>query len=97
MMSYRDELAALGKRARLVRFARRMSQATLAARSGVGVATVQRFERTGRASLEVALRIAMALEAAEPFSSLFQPPRYRTLDEALARPEAPQQRVRSKS
>jgi hypothetical protein len=52
----------------------------------VGVATIQRFEKSGHGSLDSALRIATALRAEAAFDSLFAPPKYTSLDEALARP-----------
>jgi transcriptional regulator with XRE-family HTH domain len=97
MDSYREVLSALGQRARELRFARDLKQAEVARRAGLGLATVQRFERSGRASIENVLRIAMVLGAGEAFGSLFEPPKFRTLDEVLALDEAPKrQRVRSR-
>ena len=58
----------------------------------VGVATVIRFERTGRASFENVLRIARALRAEDSFERLFEMPPYTSLDEALKEPD--QQRPR---
>jgi transcriptional regulator with XRE-family HTH domain len=66
-----------------------MRQAELASRAGVGVATVQRFERTGNASLANVLRIATALSAEAAFDRLFEAPAYASLDDALARSAAP--------
>jgi transcriptional regulator with XRE-family HTH domain len=86
--SYRDVLRALGARARQLRLIRELKQEELAARAGVGVATVQRFEKTGAASLASALRIATALHADAGFERLFEAPPYASIDEALARPEA---------
>src|SRR5690349_11810854 len=87
MIPYTETLRQLGLRARALRIIRQLQQAEVAARAGIGVATVKRFERSGRASIENALRIATVLGADTAFDSLFVPPRYRTLDEALARPE----------
>ena len=66
---------------------RKLRQVELAVRAGVGVATIHRFEKTGTASLENVLRIAMALQAEAGFDKLFEAPAYSSLDEALARPE----------
>jgi transcriptional regulator with XRE-family HTH domain len=97
MISYRDTLADLGRRARALRIVRELNQLDVARRAGIGEATVKRFERTGRASIENVLRIAMVLGAEAPFEELFSPPKYRSLDEALSRDAAPQRRrVRSR-
>ncbi|HEX4382068.1 MAG TPA: helix-turn-helix transcriptional regulator [Myxococcales bacterium] len=86
MDSYTARLSALGGRARALRIMRQAQQREIAARAGVSLGTVMRFERTGRASMENVLRIALALGADEAFGSLFAPPKYQTIDEALARP-----------
>ena len=95
MDSYHEALRALGERARALRIFRQMRQEELATRADVGLMTVRRFEQTGRASIENVLRIATALRAELAFESLFQPPKYRSLDEAIAQPPARKvQRVR---
>jgi transcriptional regulator with XRE-family HTH domain len=97
MDSYSSILASLGRRARELRIFRELKQAELAARAGIGLGTVQRFERTGDVSIENALRIATVLGADGGFDALFELPKYRTLDEALARPaSSARQRVRSR-
>ncbi len=95
MESYKRSLEALGQRARQLRLLRNYQQRELATRAGVTKGTIQRFEVTGRASTESLLRIAVALAAEEPISRLFEPPKYTSIDEALARPKATErQRVR---
>ena len=84
--NFSTTLAALGLRARRLRLISNLTQAELARRAGVGLATVQRFEKTGHGSLDSTLRIAIALRAEADFDRLFSPPRYASLDEALARP-----------
>ena len=84
--TFRETLIGMGERARQLRLVRGLRQDELAARAGVGVATVHRFENTGIASLENVLRIATALDAAEGFEKLFEAPAFASLDEALARP-----------
>lgn len=95
MEEYGTVLKALGSRARALRIARDLQQKELAERAGITPGTVVRFERTGRASIENVLRIAVALGVDAAFTALFAPPRYRTLDEALDQPAArTRQRVR---
>ena len=96
MESYGSILVALGRRARELRILRELKQGDVAARAGLTPGTVLRFERTGRASIENVLRIATVLGAEAGFEKLFELPKYRTLDEALARP-AERQRVRTRS
>ena len=95
MNSYGATLLELGRRARELRILRDLRQGELAARAGLAPGTVLRVERTGRASVENVLRIATVLGAEESFDKLFELPKYRTLDEALARPP-PRQRVRNR-
>jgi transcriptional regulator with XRE-family HTH domain len=82
--SLHETLSGLGARARRLRIVRKLSQAELAIRAGIGVATVHRFEKTGTASIENVLRIAAALNAEAGFDQLFAPPAYASLDDALA-------------
>lgn len=85
---FQETLRAIGARARALRLRREFSQAELATRAGVGIATIHRFEKTGTASLETALRIATALFAERAFDRLFEMPPFTSIDEALAPPEA---------
>jgi transcriptional regulator with XRE-family HTH domain len=91
-------LAALGERARRLRVLRGLTQADLAARAGVGTATLHRFERTGRATTENVVRIAVALHAEDALAGLFAAPAFASLDEVLERPESGvRRRVRRRS
>jgi transcriptional regulator with XRE-family HTH domain len=91
--SYKTVLENLGHRAKALRISQNLQQSELATRAGLGVGTVTRFERTGKASIENVLRIATVLRAEGAFDELFAPAKYRTLDEALAVP-ATRKRVR---
>lgn len=95
MESYEKILFDLARRARELRIARELKQGELATRAGLAPGTMVRFERTGRASIENVLRIATVLGAEEGFARLFELPKYRTLDEALARP-VERKRVRTR-
>lgn len=79
----------LGRRLETLRLANDWRRATLAERTGVSVSTIQRFERTGKITLEHLLRLADALGRAEDLASLFQPARARSLDELEARMTRP--------
>jgi transcriptional regulator with XRE-family HTH domain len=89
---HREALEALGTRVRALRVLRDLQQREVAARAGVSPGTVIRLERTGRASLDSALRIAYVLGAEAGFDRLFEAPPYRSLDEALARPAVRERR-----
>jgi transcriptional regulator with XRE-family HTH domain len=86
MESYSATLIALAERCRSLRLIRNLSQSDVAKRAGLGVMTIHRFESTGHATIENVLRIATALGAEKDFDALFQLPKYRSLDEAIARP-----------
>lgn len=81
-----DTLRALGDRARKLRLLREITQDELGARAGVSGMTVRRFERTGVASIENVLRIAMALQAEPAFDQLFALPAYASLEDLDERP-----------
>ena len=68
-----DEIAQeLGKRLRAHRLAQDLQQSELAARAGISRKTLVAFERSGRGSLDVFLRVATALGLIESMSSLFE-------------------------
>ena len=59
------------------------SQTELAARSGVSYGSLKRFEQTGEISLESLLKIAVVLQAAEPFADLFKPSELKSIQEII--------------
>jgi len=73
-------------RAKAARLAANLSQQGLAERSGVPLRTLKRFERAGAASIEVVVRIALALRMENGFETLFAPPRFTSINEVLAAP-----------
>lgn len=79
-----DALVALGKRVRELRLVRQLTQDELAERAGVSTQTVRRLEIARPTRLETAFRIAYALHADLAFDKLFEPPPYKSLDEAIA-------------
>ncbi len=84
----RRDIAARAQARRLVL---NMSQKELAARSGVSLGSLKRFEITGEVSLSSLLSIALALNALDAFADLFSPPR----PENLFRPEKTTSRKRA--
>ena len=60
-------------RAKELRLAKGWRQVTLAERSGVSLASLRRFEESGRISLRNLLKLAFALNRLDDFDALFQP------------------------
>jgi transcriptional regulator with XRE-family HTH domain len=71
----------LASRVRELRVERKFTQAELAKRTDIAVATYRRFEQTGEISLDRLLRIAQVLGVLGDFNQLFQTPPARSLDE----------------
>ena len=71
----------LAERVRELRLMKAWTRDELAARSGVTVSSLKRFERTGKISLERVLKIAMTLDALDAFATLFEKPEAKTLGE----------------
>jgi HTH-type transcriptional regulator / antitoxin HipB len=79
----------LASRVRELRLARGWKQATLAQRSGVSLASLRRFEESGRVSLQHLLELAFALNRLDDFNALFQGPPASSLAELEAAEERP--------
>jgi DNA-binding Xre family transcriptional regulator len=71
----------LAARLRSLRLARGWKQSTLASRAAVSVSTVQRYEQTGKTSLENLLRICQALGRLDEFEQLLRPARANSMAE----------------
>lgn len=84
----------LAKRARERRLLLNITQAELAKRSGVPLASVRRFETSGEISLRSFLALALVLEELREVAELFQPPPPMSL---FAKPPRPRKRSRKKS
>ncbi|HEX3556722.1 MAG TPA: helix-turn-helix transcriptional regulator [Thermoanaerobaculia bacterium] len=61
----------LAARVKALRLARGWKQATLAQRSGVSLASLRRFEESGKVSLQSLLDLAFALNRLDDFDVLF--------------------------
>lgn len=84
------ELAALiAQRARALRLARNWTRGTLALRAGVTAASLKRFETTGKASLELVLKVSHALARLDEFERLLQPPAALSIEELERRAAGP--------
>lgn len=68
-----DEISEeLASRLRAHRLAQNIQQSELAARAGISRKTLSNFEKSGKVSLEVFLRIVAALGLSESMSTLFE-------------------------
>lgn len=83
---------ALAARVKALRLARGWKQATLAERAGVSLASLRRFEASGRASLQHLLALAFALGRLDDFDALLQAPRASSLAELEAAETRPSRR-----
>lgn len=77
-----EELAA---KVRGLRLSRNWKQTTLAEKSGVTIATLRRFESTGKVSLENMLRMLFALNRLDDFTDLLELPSASSMAELEAR------------
>lgn len=91
-----DLCRTVAKRMRAARLAADLSQEGLAARSGVSLGSLKRFEGTGAISLEALARLAIALQAEDGFDGLFAPKPYATMADVLATAPAKRKRGRKK-
>ena len=82
----------LATRVRDLRLRHGWTQSELAARSGVALATLRLFERTGRVSLDRLLRVASALGRLDDFADVLNPPVGDTLEEIEAMSAPPKRR-----
>lgn len=82
----------LAARVKALRLARGWKQATLAQRSGVSLASLRRFEESGRVSLQSLLDLAFALNRLDDFDALLQAPPASSIAELEAREKQPTRR-----
>lgn len=85
LQSAPEVIRAVAARVRVARLQRAWPQAELAARSGMSLGSLRRFERTGLISFEALVRVAFALDALDGFAALF-PSRPSRLDDLLDAP-----------
>jgi len=72
-LSTTEEIAQeFGNRMRAHRLAANLQQSELAARAGVSERALRNFERSGRGTFDLFLRLAMALGLSDSMSNLFE-------------------------
>lgn len=84
-----DVARILAGRVKALRLIRGWTQATLAHRAGVTLASYRRFETTGKASLELVLKVAHALGRLDEFADLLKPPPASSIEELAAQSASP--------
>jgi transcriptional regulator with XRE-family HTH domain len=83
MANILDTHQKLRQRVRSRRREAKISQAELAAKSGVSLGSVKRFETQGEISLSGLFRIAVVLGYENDFDKLFERKNYQSLDEII--------------
>ncbi len=63
----------LSTRMRELRLSKNWTRETLALRAGITISSLKRFETTGKASLELILKVSFALSRLQEFDGLFLP------------------------
>jgi transcriptional regulator with XRE-family HTH domain len=86
MLSPGDLVRDTAQKARARRLAANLSQEGLAARAGMSVASLKRFERTGQIAFGSLVRLAFALGAETEFDALFPRAKYASIDDVLREP-----------
>jgi transcriptional regulator with XRE-family HTH domain len=86
LISPGDLVRSTAEKARARRLATNLSQEGLAARAGMSLGSLKRFERTGQIAFESLIRLAFALGAETEFGALFPRAKYTSIDDVLRQP-----------
>ena len=84
-----ETAVALAQQTKSLRLLKGWTRATMAQRSGVTASSLKRFEQTGKASVELVLKVAHALGRLDEFDKLLQPPPAQSLAELEQRAAKP--------
>lgn len=74
---------AVAAREKALRKARGLSQEQLAAKAGVSLGSLRRFEQTGRIAFESLVALAFALRCEQDLDALFGAPAYTSIQEVI--------------
>ena len=78
-----DVADTIAERIRALRLSRKWKQSTLAERAGVSLASLRRFERTGKGSIDLLLRLAFTLDRLPDFLNILLTDSPATMDELV--------------
>lgn len=78
-----DVAIRIADRLKNIRKRKKITQKQLAARSNVSYATLRKFEKTGKISLESFIKLTMELGVVEEINDLFTEPVYASLEEVV--------------
>ena len=78
-----DVAIKMAQKLKSIRKRRKITQKQLAARSNVSYATLRKFERTGKISLESFIKISMELGLLNELNNLFSNPTYNSIEEVI--------------
>ena len=74
----------LSNRVRALRIRKNLTQVDLAKRSGVSLGSIKRFETKSLISLQSLIKIALILDSADAFQSLFKVNVYQSIDDVIS-------------
>jgi HTH-type transcriptional regulator/antitoxin HipB len=84
-----ETAVALAQQAKALRLLKGWTRPTMAQRAGVTASSLKRFEQTGKASVELVLKVAHALGRLDEFDRLFRPPPAQSMAELEQRAAKP--------
>ena len=79
-----EAIQEVAAREKAMRKAKRLTQAELAAKAGVSLGSLRRFEQTGQISFESLVALSFALGCGSELDGLFAKPAYSSIDEVIA-------------
>ena len=78
-----DVAQSLAERMKKIRKRKKITQMQLAGRSNVSYASLRKFEKTGKISLESFIKLAMELGVISEIDNLFTTPVYASIEEVI--------------
>ena len=79
-----EAMVQVAEREKAMRKAKRLTQVQLAAKAGMSLGSLRRFEQTGRISFESLVALSFALGCDSELDGLFAKPAYSSIEEVIA-------------